>query len=353
VPVILMPLAAELACFAASPRARARFGDWARTGAILLPFGLLWHAYQVVHLWGPFLGVVEEMRLHAANAPGFRGDVGIVTNLVYYSERILFGAFPYSLAYPLALIAVFWSRFGPGRQASNFEGDRYRVLGFFGLALVVFYTLVSKHGPWYCVPLYPFLSVCLGIWLSDLSWRSAGTTLLVGVALLFSLLFWVQPEMSDYNPFARSALFIPMRSAWRSLGALGPGLGVPLLAAAALALLLTLRRALGERFSPHLAAWVSIALIVPAGLRVADPLRYLGYQSEVARLRAEIDSDIAAGRPLRYPIAVPNALPWIVRYYFWRDFEIEAGARDPVTRSLIDRRVAFELRPLLAPRDAS
>jgi len=349
-PVILMPLLAELACFASSSRARARFKDWGRTGAILLPFGILWHVYQAFQLWGPFLEVVSEMGRHARNAPGFKGDTGIVTNLAYYSRRLLFGAFPYSLAYPLALIAVPWRRFGPNTEAESGEADRYRVLGFFALAIVIFYLLVSKHGPWYWIPLYPFLSALLGVWLSDLGKRSAGTALLLAVALLFSLLFWVRPEMPDYNPFARTALYIPMRSTWRSLGALGPALGVPLFTAASLALLLALRRALAERFERHLAVWVSCLLIAPAALRVALPLRHLGYQSPVARVRVEIDADRAAGKTLRYPIAVPRAHLWIVRYYFWRDFEIEPGPRDPATGRPLDRSATYELHPLRAPR---
>jgi hypothetical protein len=295
---------------------------------------------------------MTEMGQHASAAPGSRGNPGIAANLVYYAERILFGAFPYSLAYPLALLAALWTRFGTGRQAPSDEVDRYRVLVFFGLSVVLFYALVSKHGPWYCIPLYPFLSAFLGIWLSDLSKRSASTALLLGVALLFTLLFWVRPEMSDYNPFARSAFFIPMRSSWRSVGAMGPAIGVPLFTAVALALLLALRHKLAGHFPLLLALLVSCALLVPAAIRVAGPLRYLGYQSEVARIRAEVDADIEAGRPLRYPIAVPSAQPWIVRYYFWRDFDIEPGARDPVTRSLVDRKVAYELHPLRAPRDA-
>ena len=91
-------------------------------------------------------------------------------------------------------------------------------------------------------------------------------------------------------------------------------------------------RRLGERSGRALALVLGTALLATAALRVGLPLRHLGYQSEMAQLREQIDRERAAGRPVPLPIEIRERGLWRARYYFARDFQVLMRTRDGTAR---------------------
>ena len=341
IPVVLIPALAELLCFAFSPRARRRLASWVRTGFVMLPFGLLWHIGQAIHLGDSFWAVPGQMKSQAGTTNRFGQQRGVGSNLLRYIPIVAFGTFPYLFALPLALIDV--ARLSrSGDEEGIVRRDRLMVLVCYAGAVFLFYMLVAKRGAWYPMPAYAFFAAMLGIWLSRLTRRRLGGAELMGIALVVSFVVWLRPAMTDYNPFARSALNIPMRMVWWGSDSVSPLLGVPLLAGVVLAGLHLGRRALRERFPPLLALTLAGFLIGIAGLRDLQPLGYLGYQSPLGKLRAEIDAKQAAGIPLDFPVKAPQGQAWIVRYYFWPDFVLRLGELDPQTRKPLDPNAAYE-----------
>ncbi|MBW2273653.1 MAG: glycosyltransferase family 39 protein [Deltaproteobacteria bacterium] len=320
-PIVIIPLAAELAFFALCPRAREHFGAWVKTGCVLLPFGLAWHLGQTLLRWDEFTAVIADMRANASGSsqqgPGasFYGLAG------YYARTVLFGAFPYSLAYPVALLAVLWR----SERGLAPERDRWRICALYLLAIVGFFLCVSQHYRWYIMPAYPFLSVFLGAWLSRLFDERPRALTLGAVALVASLAFWLRAGGAEYNPFAKAAVGISMWTPWRSLAALpdlDPRLGVVLLALALAGLLFGLRALGSERFPSIIGAIVAALLLGFGTLRVVQPLAYLGYESELSKIRRDLAERREAGRPIAHPFDLPKANHFIVLYYFAEDFDI-------------------------------
>jgi 4-amino-4-deoxy-L-arabinose transferase-like glycosyltransferase len=251
-PVVLIPTAAELACFALSANARAQFSRWLWTGVALLPVGLSWHLYQAASRPDEFLQVMREMQSQASSANRLGRSRGGLSNLQRYAPVLLFGAFPYVLAYPVAVIALA-ARYGRelmGLRPVSREAAGIRTLMLYFIAVFGFYILIAKRGAWYPMPAYPFLSGLVGIWLADLSRKEIGKPMLGALALMASLLLWLRPEMGSFNPFARPALTIPMRTGWAGSGGPEVLVGVLLSAGLIFAGLYFAQRRWDERFAP-------------------------------------------------------------------------------------------------------
>jgi len=336
-PTIAIPIAAELACFALLPALRSRFRDWLICSAWMLPLGLSWHLTQLALLWDPVWKVVAQMGAKAAGEASLASR--IVGNASYYASTLLFGAFPYSLAYPLALFAVLRSR-------SRESGWRWIVLALFIAALFTFYLPVAERNHWYVIPAYPFLSAFVAAWIFSLATRRISAVALFGVALLIASTAWLEVDATSFNPFAEQANRIDMETRFRAHG-IAPLLGVAFGTAALGALL----AALQARFldvAPRIVAASLAALMLGVGAtRILAPFAYLGHQSEMAEIRARIDAARATGDPLRTPIAVGEPLGGRASFYFADEFELV-----PVrSRTNLPQPIFFQLIEKTAPDD--
>jgi 4-amino-4-deoxy-L-arabinose transferase-like glycosyltransferase len=303
-PLVLAVLAIELGLFATRPASRARLRAYATTGLALLPLALSWHLLQLALLWDRVPGVVATFW---DQARGTRSDgeyLGPAGNALFYLRTLAWGAFPWSVVLPFALVAAL-------------HEPRRRALLVWPLGLLVFFTAIGKHYAWYVLPVYPFFAIALGAWLADLPQQRTPFALALAGASLVTLLLAL--DATPANPFAQVALTYPMSFQLR---------GAPPLWLAALvgvctgAVLLAMQRA-GRR-THELAAWAFALLLGGSTLqRVTEPLADLGHQSAMDRLRASLDQQQATGAPLAYPIRVPPGSPQIARFLFGEDFEIE------------------------------
>jgi 4-amino-4-deoxy-L-arabinose transferase-like glycosyltransferase len=348
VPLVAIPIAAELAAFALLPGTRAQFGRWARTGLAVLPLALLWHVPQAIVLWDEFRAVAERMAGEAAGSREAGAGRG-VSNLLYYGKAVLFGAHPYVFVYPVAVAAVLW------RRRSAEERQRWQRVALYPLAVLGFYLLVAKSAPWYVIPAYPFLSLFLGRWLADLRESGASTVELIALAAVGALLAWSDVQAGSFNPFWTDAVHLAMPFTWRSAGALGPVPGVAVTALGLAAALFLLRRALGQRRASSL-AWCATGILVGlALLRVCLALSHLGHQSEMARIHDRVRARQAAGLPLDFPITVGGGSAYLVRYYFVDDFKVRITTvpRGPTQAPLVVYQLAGERRGVspIGPRE--
>jgi len=349
-PLVIVPVAAELACFALLPEARSRFRRWALSGLLIVPLGLAWHGIQMIRLWDSFLVVVNSM---GAQASGSAAKGSPAANLLFYARTLLFGSFPYALVQPFAVAGVFFAVRRPGERA------RWGIVALFAAAHLVFYVGVAKHYPWYVIPVYPLLCAFLGVWLRDLWRREEGPLALAAATTAGVGMLWMGVATARYNPFSKSAHVIPMRIQWQGWFGLETGveawvgaLASALLFAGALVLL---RRLLGGHFHRVLALALGVSMIAFAGVRVVMPLRHLDHQSKLARFEAELAAQRAAGESLSYPIDVPERSLRVIRFYFADDFDIDYVGDDPAVNPPGSPRVDYQLfekgsREALHPR---
>ncbi len=322
-PTAFLPLAAEVLAFCLIPGARSHFLPWLKSGLIALPFALAWHGYQALQypeqVRSVLLAVGHQATGDFAAGPGG----GLAGRALYYGQKLLFGSFPYVLLFPLAI-------YGAARAAAekatrpDGQGDALRVLLAYLFTIVIFYLGISKVGPWYIVHAYPFLAALLGLYLSGLrsSQKQKAPIELLGIALALSLLFWLVPEIAGYNPFATDAYVIPMATHWRAVPGLSTGLGVALLAALVLGALAAGKRAMSAQFPGGLALLLFLLFVGYGATRSLAPLAYIDHLSPAAALDADLGARVAAGSPIPFPVDVPSTHPWVVNYYFYRDFDL-------------------------------
>lgn len=310
-PLVLVPLMAEIAFFALDRSSRPRLRSWLATGLLVAPFSLAWHLSHMLASWDAFVAVASQMASEATAPSGSAARTGW---LRYYGTRLVFGAFPVVLVYPLALAELAGER--DDRQRRQLQ-----LVALYGLAVFAFCLAVAKRGPWYFIPAYPFLSALVGVWLAGVARRPSGTPLLAGLAVASALAIWLDVDLR-MNPFGSPAYRIPMEVGWRHLGSLAPALGVPATALLAFCGLLALRARVGVGFSPVLAVGLAVALVGTAAVRAGFGLTYTDHESELARLRRELDAAEAAGLPVAFPIALPRGQEWIARYTFGRDYTL-------------------------------
>jgi 4-amino-4-deoxy-L-arabinose transferase-like glycosyltransferase len=315
---VMIPLLAEALCFAALPAARSSLRTFLVSAAKILPFAVLWHALRMIQLWEPFLEVASQMAREGAEHERGATDKGRLSNLRFYLSTMLFGAWPWSFAYPFALFQTLRA------ERRGREGLGWNVTGLFVAALLVFYVFVSKHHHWYIMPAYPLLSVFVAHWGMRL-WRHAPEiSARIAVAALCALLGWSYVSLLAYNPFALKAWVIPMNVYWRS------GLGVPVWAGVGMtaALLFGGMHALRsrtsfERISRGALAALGAAFVCLGMARVLIPLRYIEHRSQTALLREELDYRAANGIEVEYPIERHGSAPWDARFYLRGRYSIE------------------------------
>jgi 4-amino-4-deoxy-L-arabinose transferase-like glycosyltransferase len=314
-PTALIPVLAEAACFALMPRTRPLLRRYLTTGLMVLPLGITWHVSRMWALYEPFLGVMGEMAEQAATQKDASFLEARLSNVVFYARTLLFGGFPYSLAYPIALVAVLRG------EHDELARQRWRVIALFAAAVVVFYVAVGKHHPWYLMPLYPLLSLFVADWLRALGAGQGRGWQIAGVAALLAGLLWISVNLS-YNPFAMKSWLIPMNVWWRSWLGMPALIGVPLTGAVIWLGLRALRGRLAAGFALGLALLAALPLIAIGGVRVLRPLRFVHHQSEMALLRGELDALEARGELPPDPIEPAISIRWDARYYLGDRYRI-------------------------------
>jgi 4-amino-4-deoxy-L-arabinose transferase len=306
-PLVLVPLAVELGHFALRPAARPRLRAYLVSGVALLPLALCWHVLQLALWWDRVPAVAATFWDQARGARTDGDYLGPSGNALFYIRTLAWGAFPWSVALPFALVAAL-------------REPRQRALLAWPLALLVFFTAVAKHYAWYVLPAYPFFAIALGAWLAELPRQRSAVLLGLAAAVVAGSLLALEAASPD--PFAEVALIYPTHFRLREVS---PALAALLAAGCAGAVWLAAQR--GGAGARRLATFgLVLALGAAALVRVAQPLRSLDHQPAMDRLRGDLDRAQAEGRPLVYPIRVPPGSPQIARFHFGEDFEIEARA---------------------------
>lgn len=329
-PLVLLPVGAELLWFALVPSARPALWPWLRTLLWVSPLFALWRVVQVVRFPNEALDVVALMWAQAAgDAPKVaREHVGPLGNALFYLRTFVFGAFPAILVAPLALVA------GARSAGDGVDATARRFFALQIVVIVVFFVFVSKHFPWYVTPAHPFLCALVALWLDD-RWRTAPGAVATGVlASLLALGAWLRFPAFAYDPFASSARSIP-EFGWAPFALLG----VP---ATAAALWWALRRVPPRALAAGLAA----VLVGVGAARGLAALRFLDYESGAERFRAEVDRARATGEPLPNPLlytreANESGLTRLWYFFgdeYWIVPQREQGRRTRVV-ALYDRRL--------------
>jgi 4-amino-4-deoxy-L-arabinose transferase-like glycosyltransferase len=316
-PLAALPLAAELAWLALHPGDRRHLRRYVMAGLPILPLALAWHVGQAIALRDQVGDVIATMLGQASGDPAGAAadspDLGPLGNLRFYAGTLVYGAFPWSAAWPFAIAAALAG--GPGAA-----GRRTALLH--AAVVCAFFALVSKHYPWYVMPAYPFLAIATGAWLDDLLRGEAKLTTGAGVGAVLAACAWLGVGVFATHPFATSALVFPMQvepRAWLGIGATAAIVGIGLAwaiawIAAAPRLPAPVRRAVTGA--------AAVALLAYAGVRAAAPLAHLDQPSELVRIHARLAGARAEGRPLDYPIALGRPPLQQARFLFGEDFEI-------------------------------
>jgi 4-amino-4-deoxy-L-arabinose transferase-like glycosyltransferase len=320
-PLVLVPLLAELVAFALLPAARARFVPWLRAALWVLPLGFSWHIVQFLVHWEGFVAVMTRMLAQAGGgaAEGLSQRLG--TNASFYGFAVLYGAFPYSLLYPFSLGAMLYAARGEARL-------RWAVVALFVAAVFVFFLCVAKHYRWYWTPAIPLLSLAVAAWLDGLARARPGPAALAAAGVVFAGLLLVDVDLFGANPFAARTPYLPLVLPLRSL------VEAPVAAAAfglfgvGAALAVAVRTMGGARAGAVLAGGMLAVCFAFGLLRVLSPLQHLDHQTEMVRVRAHVDAAHQAGRSVPTPIAIAEGGELKVRALFARDFEIVPGRGD-------------------------
>jgi 4-amino-4-deoxy-L-arabinose transferase-like glycosyltransferase len=332
-PLVMVPVATELAFFALSPPARAHFARWAGTAVAMLPVALAWHVPNGWVHSEEVAGIVRKMASQAA------GTLGVFTraaqNLQFYGIAVVFGAFPYAFAFPLALASAVARLSSPGYR------QRWLLLLLHPAFLLLWFALVAKRSPYYIIPIYPFLCAFLGDWLSRLPRRPLAPGAVFGLALAAVLTVWVGVEAADPNPFAVPAGKWQLALFSRSFSSLGPWLEMGLASALLAAGLYALRARCSQRWTQGLLVGLAAVLIGVGTLRVLRPLQFTRYTSEMEEVARELAAKRARGDAIDYPVALAagKGSPFIVRYYF--------GDEMIIARSTTEARLDSEGNPVV------
>lgn len=324
-PLVILPMIAELVWLAMHPGARRHLRRFVITGVGLLPIAVLWHGGQawlerdqVAEVFGTMLGQASGDR-DAFGRPNPGSQFGTLDTARFYWRALLYGSLPWAAAYPFAI----GSAFARGPTA---VGRRSALI--FAATVLLFFVFISKRYSWYVMPAYPFLSILVGAWLADGMRRDGPVWTGIGVGAVAATCLWLGVGALDTNPFDKRD-FLPVTVAGHWLG-VGPWFAIPLAGLTwAVAWL-----AGASRLQPGVRQGIGIAfaamLFVYAGVRVVTPLAYLDPdpRAPLEELREKLDLSRSRGAAIDYPIPLGKPNMKIARFLFAEDFEIVRIARD-------------------------
>jgi hypothetical protein len=254
-----------------------------------------------------------------------------IRNLWFYAKTIFAGGFPYSVVYPLAAVAAL------AGATDRRQRIGARLLVIYPSLVMIFFVIVARHHPWYIMPIYPFASALVGVFLERLGRTVFGVRAALATAVPLAVSAWVHVGVAGLDPFAERAIVARPEVGWRT------PLGVPgsvglLTTAVLLALLFYGARAVFRRH-PAVVAGVLLGTLVGIGTyRSLYPLTFLPHVSEMERLRDRLAADRAAGRTLRYPIPVREGGHLRARYYFADDFVVRGTRHRGDVRFMLYRK---------------
>ncbi|MAJ60068.1 MAG: hypothetical protein CBC48_08815 [bacterium TMED88] len=320
-PVLPIPLLAEGAAFALLPAARARIGDWLRTGLWVFPLALIWHGVQAWRMQAYLPKVVEAV---GAQAGGASVADGMADRFVWYLERAWFGCWPQIALLPGALLAL-----RQGFRDDRFcRADSIRVVGMLLVSVIIFYCAISKVGPWYWTHAYPFLALLLAVGMVELV-RQGAESILAPMAFAMGLAFlpYIAPPLFSFDPFTESAIRLAMPLDLSGIGPLSPLASILLTALFLMGLTWAACQKSGA--GP---AWLTLgigAVIFLSWLRVGGPLMDLRRLSPEHTLFVELMERRDRGLEPVFPIEVEPVHPWIAHYYFGHDYQIKSAPTRP------------------------
>jgi 4-amino-4-deoxy-L-arabinose transferase-like glycosyltransferase len=312
-PLAIVPLAGALALLAHQPEGRRRLPRYLATGLALLPLALAWHTTQLFLHGDRIGGVLGTMLGQAAGSDSDVEALGLFGNARFYAGVLLYGAFPWSVVYPFALLHAL---------RSNATASALRHALVFAAALALFFALISKHYPWYVLPLYPFLSIAVGVWLADLLAREPTSLASFGAGVALAALLWVGVDLFGTNPFGERALTFPMEVRWRGPTGVAAFAALCLAGLAGLVASRALRRVQRSAWPLAGGAGVVLALLACASLRSVAPLAYLDHRAPIERTKQLLDQARREGTPISYPVLLRRPVVQIARFHFADDFEI-------------------------------
>ncbi|MCH2184388.1 glycosyltransferase family 39 protein, partial [Myxococcota bacterium] len=320
-PVLPVPILAEGAAFALLPAARARIGDWLRTGIWVLPLALVWHGVQAWRMQAYLPKVIEAV---GAQAGGTSVADGIAGRFLWYLERAWFGCWPQIVLLPGAWLAL---RQG-FREGRFLRADSLRIVGMFLVAVIIFYSAISKVGPWYWTHAYPFLAILIAVGMVELI-RQGAESIAAPMAFAMGLAFlpFIAPPLFAFDPFQESAIRLAMPLHFSGLGPFSPLASIVLTALFLMGLTWVACQKSGA--GP---TWLSLGIVVVIVLswvRVSGPLLDLRRLSPEHTLFVELIERRERGREPIFPIEVEPVHPWIAHYYFGHDYHMQSAPLRP------------------------
>ena len=326
-PFLIIPTLAELLFFATTRRAQERMREWAVLGLVLFPLAALWPLFLMITRMHVFCQGARFM-LEQTTSPEWvesRRYAHPLGNAWYYGRIVLFGAFPYALAYPPAVLLAM------KRCRTAATGLRQRL----GLALVaavlVFFVVVARKCPWYIMPIYPFLSVFVALWLDRLRQEPQNLAARLGMASVLSLMALVHVDIMQPNPFAQVAFTIPVTIAVRAPFALSPWHALLLVGPTLAAGLYLGVRMVERRWAKATPIILMLLLLGLGTVRCGLTLRHTNYVSELEHAARTITAAKRAGEPIpdNLDLHVTDAAAGpMLMWYFGADYAIVSWNMD-------------------------
>lgn len=321
-PLILLPIGADLIYFAVVSEHRKHLLRWLRAG-LIVPLGFAWHIAQLFMIGEESFKAFASMKNKLlASESAQTTDAGMWENMIYYAKVMLYGAFPFVLVYPIAIVDLVSTR----------RRDDLRKVGaliIYFLMVIAFVAVLGKHFPWYVIPAYPFLSTLAGIWFARSINRDRIKFIMIAVpALLIGML--VSLHIESINPFAIRGRDMPLEGvAWSASFYFSPAVGVPFFTLIIGIALCIVSQWIRDKYATFIAVLLAVLLFGFAAKRIVLPFRHLDHISKIEILNNELNERIKRNETLIFPIFVEEIDQFKVCYFFADKFRIENAPYEP------------------------
>jgi 4-amino-4-deoxy-L-arabinose transferase-like glycosyltransferase len=316
--LVLVPVAAEVIYFALTPAARSHFLRWLLAGAAIAPFGLSWHIYQATTHWDAFVSTVGSVG-DQVSGTGFGGQhLGPLGNLRYYLKFMLWGGFPFSILYPLAIIGLASAQSHRAVRSSPL----WRIVFLYAASVAGFYALVSVHFSWYVLALYPYLAVAAATWLLGLATQRPAAWVVPGLSLALGLVLWTRLDL-ELNPFATKAVVLQRGLELHGVAGIPAWLCITSTAVLLALLLGWWRRGVPEKRATRVVPLAICALLLcVATARVVSPVRFRYHVSQLEQRHEELEALRESGQGVALPLLLESCDRWQTRYFFAEHYEL-------------------------------